>query len=157
DPAALNAIATAGGTALAGTTKYYQADNAAALQAAFAAIAGKVLSCSYKLSMAPPDPNLLYVYFDGILTPRDLEHKNGCDYNATGQQLGFYGPACLSLQQGLVPNLTISYGCVQAQTSSSSGGDGGPCAFEGQSCTIAADCCGGLDCLQGLCQFPIPK
>ncbi|MBK8010249.1 MAG: VWA domain-containing protein [Deltaproteobacteria bacterium] len=47
DPAELSAMAGAGGTAQPGGVAYYQADDADALSAAFASIAGNVLSCDY--------------------------------------------------------------------------------------------------------------
>jgi len=111
DPDALNAMAVAGGTDLPGATKYYQADDAAALQAAFDAIGGSVLSCSYELSEIPPDLDELYVYFDSVGIPRDTGQVNGWDYNPDTNEVTFYGPACDSLRSGSVTDLVIVYGC----------------------------------------------
>jgi hypothetical protein len=114
DPVALDAMATAGGTAQAQEPLYYQCDNAASLAAAFASIAGSVLSCSYTLEHVPPDPDLLYVYADGVLIPRDPTHTNGWDYDPNTNQLTFYGTVCDDLTAGVVTKLIISYGCPVA-------------------------------------------
>ena len=162
DPTQLAAMATAGGTATPNPPSYYQADSPTSLDAAFSAIAGDVLSCTYVLSSAPPDPTQLYVYFDGQLEPNDS--SNGWTYSSGTHTITFNGPACLSLQQGLVQDLVISYGCpVQTSGSSGSGSSGsgaggGPkCTQQGGTCTVASDCCGGLNCIGGICSQPAPK
>ena len=114
DPATLDAMATAGGTAQAQEPLYYQCDDAASLAAAFASIAGSVLSCSYTLSNVPPDPDLLYVYADGVLVARDPTHTSGWDYDPATNQLTFYGTVCDQLTAGTVTKLIISYGCPVA-------------------------------------------
>src|SRR5262249_48226651 len=63
DATVLTNIATNGGTARAGDPKYYQADDEAALKAAFATITGSALSCTYSLAMKPDDPTKIFVYF----------------------------------------------------------------------------------------------
>jgi hypothetical protein len=111
DDSELNDMAQAGGTALQGDPKYYQADDAAALEAAFAEIAGNVLSCSYVLEEVPPDPNDLYIYIDGVLIERDVTHVEGWDYDGQSNQLTFYGTACQQLQSGDAQDLEIIFGC----------------------------------------------
>jgi hypothetical protein len=111
-PAELNGIAQAGGTAIAGGPPYYYvASDAASLGAAFAAIAGSVVSCTYALSSVPPDVNKLYVYENQVLVPRDTTHTNGWDYDSATNHVTFYGAACTQLQSGAVTDLTIVYGC----------------------------------------------
>jgi hypothetical protein len=114
DPDELNDMADAGGTALAGDPKYYQADDAQALVDAFAEIAGSVLSCSYVLDMVPPDPDELYVYIDGMKVPRDPMHMDGWDYEPETNQLTLYGWACELLQSGQATDLEIIFGCPEA-------------------------------------------
>jgi hypothetical protein len=111
DPDELNDMAVAGGTALAGDTKYYQASDAQALVDAFADIAGNVLSCTYLLDQIPPDPDDLYVYLDGVAIPRDQTHVDGWDYDPMTNQISFHGPACQQLQSGVVTDLQIIFGC----------------------------------------------
>jgi hypothetical protein len=112
DPAELDGMATAGGTAIAGGPPYYyQADDAASLGSALTTIAGSVLSCSYTLSDVPPDPDLLFVYFDGVAVDRDTTGADGWDYDGGTNQLVFHGPACDALLSGGVADLIISYGC----------------------------------------------
>lgn len=111
DPDELQDMAVAGGTARPGNQAYYQADDAASLRAAFAAIAGSVLSCEYNLSEVPPDPDLLYVYFDGVAINRDTSGDDGWDYTTNMNRILFRGPACDRLQSGQVRELTVVYGC----------------------------------------------
>lgn len=124
-------MAEAGGTARTGNQAYYQADDAASLRAAFAAIAGSVLSCEYDLSEVPPDPDLLYVYFDGAPVSRDPNRTDGWDYAAGMNRVVFHGPACARLQAGQVRELTVVYGCplpgvpTDAGVPDAGGGDGG--------------------------------
>lgn len=131
DPRQLADMATAGGTARAGAQAYYQADDAASLRSAFAAIAGSVLSCEYNLSEVPPDPNLLYVYFDGAAVSRNPSRTDGWDYTAGMNRIVFHGPACSRLQSGQVRELTVIYGCplpgvpADAGVPDGGGGDGG--------------------------------
>lgn len=112
DPDELNAMATAGGTAIAGGPPYYYvASDAASLADAFAAIAGTVLSCSYTLSGTPPNLDALYVYQDKVAVPYDPTQMNGWDYDAATNQVTFYGASCASLQSGEVQDLAIVFGC----------------------------------------------
>lgn len=112
DPNELNGIAQEGGTAIPnGPPYYYVADDAASLTAAFATIAGSVLSCTYTLSAVPEDLADLYVYQDQTEILRDTTQTNGWDYDANTNQLTFYGPACEAMQSGQVSDLAIVYGC----------------------------------------------
>jgi len=111
DARVLNAMAEAGGTALQGSTKYYQADDAASLASAFADIGGAVLSCSYALSGTPDNAGSIFVYFDGERVPLDASHASGWDYDADTNQVTFYGSACQGLRDGTVKDLVIVNGC----------------------------------------------
>jgi hypothetical protein len=114
DPIELDGMAEAGGTALMGDPKYYQAGDAQALVDAFGEIAGSVLSCTFVLDAVPPDPDELYVYINGELIPHDPVHVDGWDYVPDTNQLTFYGPPCTLLQSGLAMDLEIVFGCPQA-------------------------------------------
>jgi hypothetical protein len=108
----LNNVAQKGGTPRAGGPPYYYvASDAASLAAAFATIAGQVLSCIYTLSEKPKDPSQLYVYQSKQAVARDTTHANGWDYDANTSQLTFYGPPCQALRSGQVSDLAIVYGC----------------------------------------------
>lgn len=109
DPAELDAMALAGGTAGPNMPYYFQADDAAALDAAFSTIVGSVLSCSYALSEVPPDPNQLYVWIDGMLVAADP--ANGWTYDPVTNQINFVGTTCDALQSGTAGELIVSYGC----------------------------------------------
>lgn len=114
DPEELNEMAEAGGTALDGDPKYYQADDAQALVDAFGEIAGSVLSCTYLLDVVPPDPDELYVYINGMKILRDPIHTDGWDYDSQTNRITFYGPPCVLLQSGQVMDLEIIFGCPEA-------------------------------------------
>jgi von Willebrand factor type A domain len=113
DPDQLNAMAQEGGTALPGDPQYYQADDADGLAAAFADIAGSVLSCVFVLDQAPPDVDDLYAFFDMMQIPRDPTHGNGWDYDPTTNTITFYGPACDSIQADEVETVSIVFGCPE--------------------------------------------
>jgi hypothetical protein len=114
DPDELNGMAEAGGTALMGDPKYYQADDAQSLVDAFAEIAGSVLSCTFVLDMVPPNHDELYVYINGDSIPRDANHVDGWDYTPKTNQISFYGPPCALLQSGQAMDLEIVFGCPEA-------------------------------------------
>ncbi|MFO0555600.1 MAG: VWA domain-containing protein [Polyangiaceae bacterium] len=109
DPTELDAMAQAGGTARPQQPFYYQADDAAGLDAAFSTIVGSVLSCNYALAETPPDPNELYVWIDGTLVPNDA--ANGWTYDPATNQIIFNGQTCADLQSGAANQLIVSYGC----------------------------------------------
>ena len=113
DPNELDDMAQAGGTALEGDPKYYQADDAEALVEAFGKIAGSVISCVYVLEMVPPDPQELYVYINGMKVARDPMHQDGWDYESQTNQISFYGPACELLQSGEGMGVEIIFGCPE--------------------------------------------
>jgi hypothetical protein len=150
DPRQLRDMARAGGTARMGTPEYYQADDAASLRAAFASIAGAVLSCEYRLSSVPPDPDQLYVYFDGAPVTRDQGRNNGWDHQAGTNVLNFYGSACDQLQSGAVGQLQIVYGCPLPPQPDGGVTDTGPRDGNldpgGNPCSSCSEC-GNLGCL----------
>ncbi|HEU5055447.1 MAG TPA: VWA domain-containing protein [Kofleriaceae bacterium] len=111
DAGELNDTAVQGGTARPGPTKYYQADNAAELQAALDSILGSVLSCQYQLDQVPEDLADLYVYADGTLVDRDPSQSEGWDYDPASGTITFYGQVCRDLQNGTITDLNIVYGC----------------------------------------------
>lgn len=107
----LDAMAVAGGTALAGSPKYYQADDEASLTAAFSAIGGMVLTCAYEirdngLALEPKD---IHVFFDGVEVPHDP--TSGWDYVRGSSQIVFRGASCDALRGGSVSDLVIVHAC----------------------------------------------
>jgi hypothetical protein len=111
DPGELNDAAEAGGTARPDQPFYYQADDAASLDAALAEIGGAVLGCDYTIPQAVPDPDELFVFFDGIRVDRDPSGAGGWDYDAATSALRFAGNACTALRTGNVESLVLVYGC----------------------------------------------
>ncbi len=105
----LNQMATNGGTARPGTTKYYQADNENALNAAFEEIAGSVAPCSYTLSGDPDDPSRIFVFLGDTQIARDPSHAMGWDFQAADKRLTFYGPTCDQVRGG--GELSVTFGC----------------------------------------------
>lgn len=174
-PQQLNALADEGGTALQGNRRYYQADDAASLEAAFQEIGGAVLGCEYTIPSEVPNPDDLFVFFDGIRVPRDPSHTTGWNYNDNNGLLTFAGNACTALRTGNVESLILVYGCpgelepdpVDAgpEPGDDAGPGGGECSDrcdptcgtqaclldgnEGQCgpCESSADCCPGSICI----------
>ncbi|MCC6214051.1 MAG: VWA domain-containing protein [Polyangiaceae bacterium] len=112
DPAQMNRFADAGGMPRSDpTTRYYQADDAATLDAALATIASSVVSCDYALGGVPPDPSQLFVFFDAQKLPRDPSHQSGWDYDPTTNRVSFHGDACDRLEAGTVADVDVVFGC----------------------------------------------
>jgi hypothetical protein len=120
-------LATLGGTARVGATKYYQADDPASLNQAMSAIAAGALGCDFVLAKAPPDPDKVYVYVNGQLASRDAARTNGWDYTPATKRLTLYGPTCDAVS-GPTGRVSIVYGCPDT-TLIEGGGDGKP--FDG--------------------------
>lgn len=112
DPAQMNAFADAGGMPRSDpTTRYYQAGDAASLDAALATIASSVATCDYALGGVPPDPSELFVFFDSQKLPRDPSHQAGWDYDPVTNRITFHGDACDRLQAGTVADVDVVFGC----------------------------------------------
>ncbi len=112
----LDAFAKAGGVPANPTSPmFYDAADEASLAAALAAIAGKATGCVFALEKPPPDPNMLYVFFDKqTKVPRDAAHATGWDYDASKQQVTVYGTYCDSLKAGKINVVDIVFGCDMA-------------------------------------------
>jgi hypothetical protein len=107
---ALNQMAVAGGRPRPGATQFYEASSAADLETALRAITASTVSCTYRLSMRPMDPNRVTVTFDGRTIARDP--ANGWDYtDGTSMSIRFNGAACMQLQSGSVRTVNASFDC----------------------------------------------
>jgi hypothetical protein len=112
DSAELDKLATNGGTALAATPKYYQADNAAQLDQAFQSIAELVVSCEFTVDPAPADLAQTYVFYDKTeLVPHDPAHGDGWDYDPATMKLTLYGGYCDRLKAHDVADVDVVFGC----------------------------------------------
>jgi hypothetical protein len=108
----LDNLAAAGGQPLTGTHEYYQADNAADLDAAVAQIAGQAVSCEIVVNPAPPDASQLYVWFDHTTSvPHDPTHTAGWDYDPATSTVTLYGSSCDQLKSHSVSAVNIVFGC----------------------------------------------
>ncbi len=111
DATRLNQMAIEGGTARMGSVRYYQADNAAALNQAMQAIGQGAAGCDYTLAQAPPDPTKLYVAIDGQFVTRDTSHRSGFDYDAAANRVTLYGLACDAVATTPGAKVSVIYGC----------------------------------------------
>ncbi|MBI3182857.1 MAG: VWA domain-containing protein [Myxococcales bacterium] len=181
DPNTLTTMAIEGGTARATTPRYYQADDAAALQAALASIAQGALGCDFKLAKTPPDASQLYVYVNGQLVTRDAAKVNGWEYFAAGNRVTLYGPTCDAVAKMSGAKVQVVYGCPDDKLVEGGGGGGPfdagylPRLPAGSACSAneqcaSAQCTGGVcaggkpdgsicsansDCASGLCQASV--
>ncbi len=146
-------IATAGGTPRAGSPKYYQADDAPGLLAAFNLIAQGALGCEYRLASAPPDPSKVFVYVNGVLQNRDVAHANGWDYSPSTVRITFYGGLCNLVATDATSRVSIVYGCPDDTLIEVDRRDGGARLPNGSACTINGDCANAL-CTAGVCGLP---
>ncbi|MBS1152784.1 MAG: putative secreted protein [Myxococcaceae bacterium] len=135
DPTRLAQLATEGGTARLGTTKYYQADDQTSLDTAFGQIAQGASGCDFKLAKPPADLNKIFVAVDGNLINRDQNKQLGWDYNPQTGRLTLYGGACDVVQKSANPKVQIVYGCPDPTLIEGGGnGDGGyppPVSYDG--------------------------
>ncbi|HEU5073572.1 MAG TPA: vWA domain-containing protein [Polyangiaceae bacterium] len=106
----LDRLAAAGGTAREGAeTSYYSVRDAADLVGSLASIGSQVsLDCSIGLESAPPDPDLMNVYFDN--DPVDFDPENGWSF-AGDALIQLNGDACDVLLSGGVNQLQVVAGC----------------------------------------------
>jgi len=102
----LNAVAAAGGTSM-----YYPAEDGAALMTAFDTIAGSVVSCDFVLDRAPPDPEMLYVYFNDAEPGVPEDPTDGWTYDESSMTLRFHGASCDELRSGAVTDIDVVFGC----------------------------------------------
>lgn len=150
----LSDIATAGGTPRPGATKYYQADDAPGLLAAFNLIAQGALGCEYRLATAPPDPSKVFVYVNGVLQNRDVSHANGWDYSPATVRITFYGGLCNLVATDSTARVSIVYGCRDDTLTEVDRRDGGAGLPNGSACTTNTDCRNML-CTSGVCGLPV--
>jgi len=94
-----------------GQKAYYSVSTTSDLITVLSGITGKIVSCTYALTMPPTNPNLVTIQGNGALVPRDTSHMNGWDYGAGNLSIVFYGAACASLQQGVVTKVEAIYEC----------------------------------------------
>ncbi len=130
-PATLNGMATAGGTARAGATQYYQADDPTTLDQAFQQIAQGAVGCDYKLTTTPPDLSKINVVVGTTLVPQDPGNHSGWNYSAASNRITLYGPACDLVQQNPGTKVNIIYGCPDPTLIETGNGDGGFTAYDG--------------------------
>jgi len=106
NPAELDMIAAAGGTVMG-----YFAEDPMQLEMALDTIAAAVASCTFTLDQVPPDPGMIYVFFD--LDPQGVPNDamNGWTYDAATNSITFHGAACDAIKSGAIVNIDIVYGC----------------------------------------------
>jgi hypothetical protein len=110
----LDTLASAGGTALPTSPKYYRIDssNSDVLLAALKKIAAQIVAtCEFKLTMAPAQPNQVNVYFDEVVVPADP--VNG--WKIDGQTVTLLGDSCKKVLSGDVLDVRIITGCPTVQ------------------------------------------
>lgn len=88
----LDAMAEAGGTARAGETAYYRAEDAASLVAALGSISDREVSCRFSLASPPPDRTNVNVLLDGEPSPRS--DADGWQLADDGTWIELRGPTC---------------------------------------------------------------
>jgi len=109
----LNDAAVAGGEALPGLTKYYNAADPTSLANALQTIAGGIVvpSCTFQLASAPPDPTNVTVTVNGVAVPRSPSHSTGWDYYPDAMTITFFGATCATIQSGANTAVDFEYGC----------------------------------------------
>jgi hypothetical protein len=108
----LDQVATAGGTALPASPKYFRVDSTGQTEmlAALKQVAAKIVAtCTFKLKQPPQDVNYVNVYFDEQVLPQDPQGGNG--WKIDGDTLTLTGGACAAVMNGVVLDVRIIVGC----------------------------------------------
>ncbi|MBI5482503.1 MAG: VWA domain-containing protein [Deltaproteobacteria bacterium] len=106
----LNMMAEAGGTARAGSTKYYPVSDQASMVSALQSITEQIISCTFALDYTPPDLQYVSVSVGGVGVARDQTHASGWDMDPNAKTLTFYGAACTALQTS-PDTVSVIVGC----------------------------------------------
>jgi hypothetical protein len=106
----LNAIATTGGLARAGgANAFYEANSPAELAVALTTLVAATLPCTFRLSGAPPEPDLLRVTLDERAVDRDP--VNGFSFDPRGPSVTLHGAACERVRRREATRIGVGYGC----------------------------------------------
>ncbi len=110
-PDLLNQWADAGRTAREGATHYFQTSSSAALDAAFDAVARSIVSCDFRLSAAPDDPQSMNVTENGLTVAPSP--TSGWTYDKTTHTVTLHGAACDQVRNDMQTDVAVVYGCPQ--------------------------------------------
>jgi hypothetical protein len=113
DPAQLDDFATAGGVPLAGTPKYYQANDAMDLDLALAAIANEALGCVFDLDDVPESVDDIFVFTNNQTNPETQDPVDGWDWDPNTNQVTLNGALCQALKDGTITDIDIVLGCPE--------------------------------------------
>lgn len=93
---------------------YYKVQDYSSLAGTLGSIAALEVSCKFDLDTPPPDPNLVNVYFDDEVIPRDPASGWAWELVSNGgaqHALELRGEACKRLKSGTVKQVQIAAGC----------------------------------------------
>lgn len=93
---------------------YYKVEDYSSLAGTLGSIAALEVSCKFDLETPPADPNLVNVYFDDEVIPRDAANGWAWElvYNSGPQHaLELRGEACKRLKGGTIKQVQIAVGC----------------------------------------------
>ena len=107
----LNRMAAAGGTARAGDPQYYPVSDQASLEQALASISMQIISCTFALDQAPPQPQYIGVTVGAESVARDPTRTDGWDVDAEARTITFYGDACTALQSNPAA-VSVTFACT---------------------------------------------
>ena len=106
----LISLATKGGTAEAGSSPFYDAQDGSALADALTEITGTVETC--KAQFIPPESyDYIVVTVDGQPVAKDASHQNGWD-QVDAQTVRLYGDACAAASEGDA-EVVVTFVCKQ--------------------------------------------
>ncbi len=104
----LDQVAVAGGTPLPGSPKYYRVDDKGQILDALKKVAARIVAtCTYDLSADPASPDLVNVYLDGAVVPKDPVDGWSID----GKRVTLLGQTCERVLAGDVLSVRIIAGC----------------------------------------------
>ncbi len=104
----LNQLATIGGTALPGTTKYYRAENEDSIKEALRAIVQRNASCVIEVPQSLLSASSVTVTLGGVPVTRDVSRTSGWDI-VSANSIELYGAQCDTLTDPTttIPDATV--------------------------------------------------
>lgn len=106
----LNSLATEGGRAREGDTKYYSANDENTFKAALAEIAAATVSCTLPLDRTPEPDAVARVDIDDMEVP--MSAADGWSWgDAERKSINLNGSYCMKLKKGELKKTVVSFGC----------------------------------------------
>lgn len=105
----LDAMAVAGGAPRPSSPRYYRVDDLGQVDGVLSQLGDELPpTCTFQLDEPPADPDLVNLYFDDQVVPKDP--NDGWSYDSS-TSLTVHGAPCDALNAGLIQHVEVFVGC----------------------------------------------